>query len=135
MGGWLRTCGKWRLVRRVPWNGWAWVRFVVLLRDYFILTRKKHVTHLFPMYHFSTPRKHQGVEKWFSDVFRGLRKDALGTNGLKCIKIKMQYQNSINVSISQYQNQSQQRQYQSQYQCQFLVILFQWFSLVSSPFL
>ena len=39
-------------------------------------------THLFPMHPFSIIWKHQKILR-FSDVFRGQRKCALGTNGLK----------------------------------------------------
>ena len=39
------------------------------------------LTHLFPMYPFPTPWKRQGTVR-FSDVFRGKRKGASGTNGL-----------------------------------------------------
>ena len=38
------------------------------------------LTHLFRMHPFSTPWKHQKTLR-FSDVFRGKRKDALGTSG------------------------------------------------------
>ena len=45
-------------------------------------------THLcpnpFPMHPFSIPWKHQKTVR-FSDVFRGWRKGALGTNGLNCV--------------------------------------------------
>ena len=41
------------------------------------------LTHSFPMHPFSTPWKHQKTLR-FSDVFRGQRKGALGTNGLRC---------------------------------------------------
>ena len=41
------------------------------------------LTHLFPMYPFSTPWKNQKTVR-FSDVLRGYRNGALGTNGLKC---------------------------------------------------
>ena len=41
----------------------------------------KDLTHSFPMHPFSTLWKHQKVLR-FSDVFRGYRKGALGTNGL-----------------------------------------------------
>ena len=40
-----------------------------------------YLTHLFPMYPFSTSWKHLKTLQ-FSDVFRGYRKSALGTNGL-----------------------------------------------------
>ena len=43
---------------------------------------RKKLTHLFPMHPLSTPWKHQKTFR-FSDVFRGYRKGALGTNGLK----------------------------------------------------
>ena len=39
------------------------------------------LTHLFPMYPFSTPWKHQKTVR-FSDVFRGKRRGTLETNGL-----------------------------------------------------
>ena len=39
------------------------------------------LTHSFPMHPFSTPWKRQKTLR-FSDVFRGERKGALGTNGL-----------------------------------------------------
>ena len=40
------------------------------------------ITHSFPVHPFSTPWKHQNT-LLFSDVFRGYRKGALRTNGLK----------------------------------------------------
>ena len=40
------------------------------------------LTDLFSMHPFATPRKHQKTLQ-FSDVFSGVRKGALGTNGLK----------------------------------------------------
>ena len=39
--------------------------------------------HSFPMHRFSTSWKHQKTVR-FSDVFKGWRKGALGTSGLKC---------------------------------------------------
>ena len=47
----------------------AWMVFITL-------------TFSFPMHPFSSPWKHQQTVR-FSDVLRGWRKDALGTNGLK----------------------------------------------------
>ena len=44
-------------------------------------TVSNYLTHSFPMHSFSTPWKHQKTVR-FSDVFRGWRKGALGTNGL-----------------------------------------------------
>ena len=44
--------------------------------------RVSSLIHSFPMHPFSTPRKHQKTLRFF-DVYRGLRKGALGTNGLK----------------------------------------------------
>ena len=40
---------------------------------------------LFPIHPFSTTWNHQKTAK-FSNVFRGYRKDALGTNRLKCLQ-------------------------------------------------
>ena len=39
------------------------------------------------MHPFSTPWKHQKT-LWFSDVFKGYRKGALGTNGLSKLEVK-----------------------------------------------
>ena len=39
------------------------------------------LTHLFSIHPFSTPRKHQKTVR-LSDVLRGLREGALGTNAL-----------------------------------------------------
>ena len=44
------------------------------------------LTHSLPMYPFSNPWKHQKTAR-FSDIFRGERKGALGTNGLISINI------------------------------------------------
>ena len=49
--------------------------------NFFLFVLYNVLTHLFPMHPFSTPCKHQKIFR-FSDVFRGLRKGALGTNGL-----------------------------------------------------
>ena len=38
--------------------------------------------HFFPIYPFSNPWKHQNTLR-FSDILRGYRKGALGTNGLQ----------------------------------------------------
>ena len=47
-----------------------------------------YLTHLFPMHPFSTPSKDEKNRR-FSDDFRGRRKGALKTNGLKKWLIKM----------------------------------------------
>ena len=50
--------------------------------DYYVeLFLKIPLTHSFPMHPFPTPWKHQKT-LWFTDVFRGWRKCALGTNSL-----------------------------------------------------
>ena len=57
------------------------------------------LTHSFPMHPFSTPCKHQKTVR-FSDVFKGQRKSALGTNALmKKIISKTILYNIINQSI------------------------------------
>ena len=43
------------------------------------------LTHLFPIHPFSAPRKHQKTVR-LSDVLRGLREGALGTNALIVIE-------------------------------------------------
>ena len=49
---------------------------------YITISLPNSLTHLFPMHPFSTAWKHQKTLR-FSDVFRGQRKSALGTNGLR----------------------------------------------------
>ena len=61
-----------------------WLLFWTL-KFYFGITLL--LTHSLPMHPFSTPWKHQKTER-FSDVFRGLRKGALGTNGLMQISLR-----------------------------------------------
>ena len=59
-----------------------------VLRDMVPLQNSKFnkLTHSFPMHPFSTPLKHRKTVR-FSDVSKGKRKGALGTNGLhmRCI--------------------------------------------------
>ena len=44
------------------------------------------LTRLFAMHPFSTPGKHQKTIRFFA-LFWGLRKGALGTNGLKQVRV------------------------------------------------
>ena len=52
-----------------------------IMMDELYFSRVGNLTHSFPMLPFSTPWKHQKTFL-FSDVFRGYRKAASGTNGL-----------------------------------------------------
>ena len=79
---WYPTCYFWDTTRGFKfgtWVGMTWGRADNLLREKRL--RKVILTHLFPMHPFSTPWKHQKTLR-FSDVFWGLRKGALETNGL-----------------------------------------------------
>ena len=51
------------------------------------LKQMSNLTHLLPMHTFSTPWKHQKTFR-YSDVFKGLRKSALRTNGLTRLSVK-----------------------------------------------
>ena len=53
----------------------SWVQILIFPKHTYLLT------HSFPIHSFSTPWKHQKTIR-FSDVFRGEKKGALGTNGL-----------------------------------------------------
>ena len=63
----------------------------------FMTATQIDLTDLFPMHPFLTPWKHQKTVR-FSDVFRGYRKDALGTNRL--IKSDLRFCNNSNPSPS-----------------------------------
>ena len=51
---------------------------------------ENRLTHSFLMHPFSTPWKHQKTLR-FSDIFRGQKKGALGTNGLMDYQIHLQH--------------------------------------------
>ena len=70
-------CQKWT---RKFWT-WKWVSDLWVLDKIF----QPMLTHLFPMHPFSTRWKHQKTVR-FSDVFRGQRRGALGTNALTLLK-------------------------------------------------
>ena len=68
-----------RAPRRAARRNADWCPFFFALS--FLTITQSLLTHLFPMHPLSTPWEHQKALR-FSDVFGGLRKGVLGTNGL-----------------------------------------------------
>ena len=76
-----KKCGIYFIDPQILMKYFYWNKGWVQILSHSFAISKKMLTHLFPMHPFSTSWKHQKNLR-FSDVFRGKRKGALGTNGL-----------------------------------------------------